>query len=58
MKLTTFWNIAPCSLTENTDVSDIQSASIIAMMMEPECASETSVLHAGDDIKILEKQVR
>jgi hypothetical protein len=42
MKMTIFWDIAPCSLVEVTDVSKVLAA-IIALMMEKTSTSETSV---------------
>jgi hypothetical protein len=36
------WDLAPCNLVE-VDVSEACTASIMAMMMEAVCASETSV---------------
>jgi hypothetical protein len=41
--MTVFWGVAPCSLTEFTDVSEVLASSIIALMMEAAITSETSV---------------
>jgi hypothetical protein len=47
MKITLFWNVAPCSLEKFTDVSDVfnstQIRTIIALLMEAATTSETSV---------------
>jgi hypothetical protein len=32
--MTTFWDVAPCSLVKETDVSEVRTASIIRAMME------------------------
>jgi hypothetical protein len=32
--MTTFWDVAPCSLVKETDVSEVRIASIIRAMME------------------------
>jgi hypothetical protein len=32
--MTVFWDVAPCSLVEVTDDSEVLAASIIALMME------------------------
>jgi hypothetical protein len=37
------WDVAPCSHLKLTDVSEVRSASIIALMMEEIRTSETSV---------------
>jgi hypothetical protein len=34
MKMTVFWIVAPCSLVEASDVSEVLAASIIRAMME------------------------
>jgi hypothetical protein len=41
--MTVFWDVAPCSLVETDDVSEVITASIIALMMEAVNTSETSV---------------
>jgi hypothetical protein len=42
--MTVFWDVAPCSLVEVTDVSEVLTASIfIALMMEVVSTSKTSV---------------
>jgi hypothetical protein len=46
MKSTVFWDVAPCSLVEVTEISEVLTASInreIAVMMEAVSTSETSV---------------
>jgi hypothetical protein len=44
MKTTVFWDVAPCSLENFTEVSDVLAASIIiARMMEAASTSEMSV---------------
>jgi hypothetical protein len=47
MKFRVFWDVAPCSQVDVTDVSDVHTASInsafIALMMEAVSTSETSV---------------
>jgi hypothetical protein len=48
MKVTAFWDVAPCSLVEVDDVSEVRTVSIIrarliALMMEAVRISETSV---------------
>jgi hypothetical protein len=45
MKMTAFWDIAPCSVVQVNHVSEMRTASIItiALMMEAVRASETSV---------------
>jgi hypothetical protein len=42
LKMTVFWNVAPCSLIE-TDISEVLTASIITLMMEAVSTSEMSV---------------
>jgi hypothetical protein len=42
MKMAVFWVVAPCSLVV-VDISEMFSASIIALMMEAVSTSETSV---------------
>jgi hypothetical protein len=44
MKIIGFWDVAPCSLLQYTDVSQVRTASSIrALMMEAVRTSETSV---------------
>jgi hypothetical protein len=43
MKLTVFWDVVSCSLVEVTDVSEVLTASIIALIMEAASTSETSL---------------
>jgi hypothetical protein len=45
MKIIVFWVVAPCSLFEVPEVSNMHAASIIpiALMMEAASTSETSV---------------
>jgi hypothetical protein len=43
MKMAVFWVVAPCSLVEVTDVSEVLAASIIRVMMEAASTSELSV---------------
>jgi hypothetical protein len=43
MKMTVFWDVAPCSLQKSTDVSEVLSEAMIALMMEAVSISETSV---------------
>jgi hypothetical protein len=38
-----FWAVAPCSLVESTNVSEVLAASIFALMMEAARTSETLV---------------
>jgi hypothetical protein len=46
MKITVFWNVAPCSLEDVFDVSEVLTVSIIravTLMIEAVSTSETSV---------------
>jgi hypothetical protein len=43
MKFRVFWDVAPCSHVEVRRVSEVHTASIIALMMEAVRTSETSV---------------
>jgi hypothetical protein len=44
IKMTTFWDIAPCSPVEETGISETCTASIFrVMMMEAVCTSETPI---------------
>jgi hypothetical protein len=41
--MTIFWGVAPCSLVDVTDISELLTDSIMALMMEAVSTSETSV---------------
>jgi hypothetical protein len=41
MKMTTFWDVAPCSLVEQTDVPEASTASIIRVVNHPDDGGST-----------------
>jgi hypothetical protein len=47
LKVTAFWDVAPCSLVQATDVSEVLTASVIRVSHGPDNGCITHILNYG-----------